>query len=92
MTHVISMRQSTSATSDFELYRFIVSPKTTQRLTDNAVDDTNVSMSADALKVVWEQPVSAIAIIFIRSYTSATSTVVLPKALSPTLCRNDNRV
>jgi FG-GAP repeat len=71
---VLSLREAVTPPNDFELYRFILNPKSIQRLTSNAVDDTNVSMSANALKVVWEQPVAGIATIFVRSYTSATST------------------
>lgn len=67
----LSMRETTLPTSDFEIFRFLVTTLRTQRLTDNAVADTNISMNSDALMVVWEQPVAGKATIIIRSYTSA---------------------
>ncbi len=64
----LSMRETTSATSDFEIFRFFVDTLETQRLTDNSVDDTNISVSADGLKLVWEQSVSGKATLVLRSY------------------------
>lgn len=71
---VLSMRQTTTTPNDFEIFRFNILSQTAQRLTDNTVDDTNVSMSGNSLSVVWEAPVSGVAKIFFRKYTSVTAT------------------
>jgi hypothetical protein len=71
---VLSMRQSTTTPNDFEIFRFNILSQAAQRLTDNTVDDTNVSMSGNALSVVWEASVSGIAKIFFRKYTTITAT------------------
>ncbi len=69
----LSMRETTSLTSDFEIFRFFVDTRRTQRLTDNLVDDTNIAMSGDALKLVWEQAVSGKATVVLRSYRDAVT-------------------
>lgn len=53
-TLVFSMKETTDAASDFEVYRAVLSPKSTGRLTNNTSQDTNVSMSTDAGLFVWE--------------------------------------
>ncbi len=70
----LSMRQTTTTPNDFEIFRFNILGQSAQRLTDNIVDDTNVSVSGNALSMVWEAPVSGIAKIFFRKYTSTTAT------------------
>jgi uncharacterized delta-60 repeat protein len=51
---VFSARQTTSATSDFEVYQLTLSPRTVKTLTNNTSNDTNVSISADAAIIAWE--------------------------------------
>lgn len=70
----LSMRESLSTTSDFEIFRFLITTLVTQRFTSNSVNDTNVSMSSDALRVVWERPVSSKATLLLRSYASNATT------------------
>jgi Tol biopolymer transport system component len=72
----LSMRETTSPVSDFEVFRFFVSTLRTQRLTDNTVADTNISLSSDALKLVWEQPISGKATLILRSYTTTSTTTL----------------
>jgi hypothetical protein len=67
-TVVLSMRESMSTTSDYELYRLNVSTKVVQRLTNDSVDNINVSMSANGVIVVWQQPEAGVLSIFFRSY------------------------
>ncbi len=71
----LSMREATNPTSDFEIFRFFVDTRRTQRLTDNTVDDTNISMSSDALKLVWEQAIAGKATVVLRSYRDTTTLV-----------------
>ncbi len=85
-TIVVSMRESTSLTSDFEIYRFNLDIGTVQRLSNNAVDDTNVSLSADAKTVVWQTSVSGVSSILFRVY-SASSTFTQKKLAYPTPAR-----
>jgi FG-GAP repeat len=70
----LSMRESTNPSSDFEIFRFLITTLVTQRFTGNAVNDSNVSMSSDALRVVWERPVSSKATLILRSYASDATT------------------
>ncbi len=72
-TVVVSMRETAVATSDFDIFRLRVNPKRTQQLTRNSADDTNVSVSADGLKLVWEQPISALATLVLRTYTDSST-------------------
>jgi FG-GAP repeat len=74
-TVVVSMRETTKATSDFEIFRLRISPARTQRLTNNSVDDSNVSLSADGLKLVWEQPILGLATLVLRTYDDRNTTV-----------------
>jgi Tol biopolymer transport system component len=67
-TVVLSMRESTNATSDYEIYRLNVSTKAVQRLTSDAVDNTNVSMSANGAVIAWQQPEAGVSSIFFRRY------------------------
>jgi Tol biopolymer transport system component len=67
-TVFVSMRETTSPTSDFEIFRLRISPARTQQLTSNSSDDTNVSASNTALRAVWEQDVAGKATIFLRTY------------------------
>ncbi|MCA9838782.1 MAG: hypothetical protein KC422_17835 [Trueperaceae bacterium] len=52
----VSMRETSAATSDYEIYKLNLNPLQATRLTSNSVDDTHVSMSADTAVIVWEQP------------------------------------
>ena len=53
-TVVFAAAETTSPSSDTELYRLDLTAHTSTRLTRNAVDDTDVSLSADAATIVWE--------------------------------------
>lgn len=67
-TVFVSMRETTTLTSDFEIFRLRISPARTQQLTGNSSNDTNVSASNTALRAVWEQDVAGKATIFLRIY------------------------
>jgi hypothetical protein len=67
-TVFVSMRETTTPTSDFEIFRLRISPARVQQLTGNSSNDTNVSASNTALRVVWEQEVAGKATIFLRTY------------------------
>ncbi len=71
-TLILSMRQTT-ATSDFEVYRLNVPGKTVQQLTDDAVDNTHVTLSANSLVMAWQQLGNNKAVIVLRSYSGSTS-------------------
>ncbi len=73
-TVVVSMRETTNATSDFEIFRLRINPVRTQRLTNNSAADRNISVSADGLKLVWEQPSSGIATLVLRTYNDRNTT------------------
>jgi pimeloyl-ACP methyl ester carboxylesterase len=51
---LVSMRETSDAASDFEIFQITLNPTTVTQLTSNTVPDTNVSMSVDASKYVWE--------------------------------------
>jgi hypothetical protein len=51
---LVSMRETGDVASDFEIFQIALNPTTVTQLTNNAVPDTNVSMSVDASKYVWE--------------------------------------
>lgn len=77
---LLSMRQTIDVASDFEIFRFQVTPIQVQQLTDNAVDDTNVSLSASGLVAAWQSPnASGVSTIYIHNYpdvTSSTGTLI----------------
>jgi FG-GAP repeat/WD40-like Beta Propeller Repeat len=79
---VLSMKQTTTASSDFEIYRLNVSTQSVQQLTNDTIDNTNVSSSANSLVTAWQQPVSGIAKIVLRTYASTTATTFTEKILS----------
>ncbi|MEZ4629983.1 MAG: hypothetical protein R2880_04585 [Deinococcales bacterium] len=54
---VVSMRQGLSSSSDYELYLLNLVSKRLQGLTNNRVDDVNVSMSQDMSRVAWQAPI-----------------------------------
>ncbi len=78
---VLSMRQTTTTPNDFEIFRFNILGQFAQRLTNNQVDDTNVSMSGNALSIVWEAPVSGVAKIFFRKYTDTSTTTAYTESV-----------
>ena len=49
-----AMRERASSRSDFEVYRATVSPKRITRLSNNKIDDLDVSMSANARRIAWQ--------------------------------------
>jgi hypothetical protein len=51
---LVSMRDTTDITSDFEIFQITLNPTTVTKLTNNTKQDTNVSMAANASKYVWE--------------------------------------
>ena len=69
-TLIVSMRQTASNSSDYEIYRLIISPKSTEILTSNNVDDIDASMSADGSRIAWERPRSGVATVYTRMYSS----------------------
>jgi FG-GAP repeat len=78
---VLSMRQTTTTPNDFEIFRFNILSQSAQRLTDNNVDDTNVSMSGDVLSVTWEAPVSGRSKIFFRKYMNITAATAFTESV-----------
>jgi Tol biopolymer transport system component len=71
---LLSMRQTVDSASDFEIFRFQVTPKIVQQLTDNAVDDTHVSLSASGLVAAWQSPNgSGVSTLNLHSYPDVTS-------------------
>lgn len=75
---IIISRKDSSA-GDFEVYEINLSPLSIVKLTNNSVDDTNVSMSADSMRNVWQSKIGAKDVVVIRSVTGGSvSTVVLP--------------
>jgi hypothetical protein len=73
---IFAMRETTSATSDFEVYRYARSTATLTRLVNNTVDDTNVSVSASGNTVVWESTNTTTGKrrVVIRDYSGSTFT------------------
>jgi hypothetical protein len=53
-TLIITMQETTSTTSDEEVYKIIVSPRQITRLTNNLASENHVSMSSNATFFVWE--------------------------------------
>jgi hypothetical protein len=51
---LVSMRETSDAASDFEIFQITLTPTTVTQLTTNTGNDTNVSMSVDASKYVWD--------------------------------------
>ena len=69
-----SARETTSATSDYEIYKLNVNTSAVTQLTNNSSDDINVSSSADANRVAYEGlGTSGQKAVFYRIYSSATS-------------------
>ena len=72
-TFVLSMRETSSVTSDFEVYKFILSEGIVLKLTNNSVNDINVSLSADGKVVTWQTLVSSVSSVIFRTYSSNTA-------------------
>jgi hypothetical protein len=53
-TFLMTMRETTDATSDFEVYELLVGPNTVTKLTDTTGNENNVSMSVSTLVYVWD--------------------------------------
>jgi Tol biopolymer transport system component len=91
---IVAMRETSNVTSDFEIYQITLAPLTVTQLTNNTTADTNVSMSADASKYVWEGDGTTAGIrnIFLRNNvaTPATTTALAPSFSStqPTITGN----
>jgi Tol biopolymer transport system component len=73
-TLLVSMRETTDPNSDLEIFRLRISPARTQQLTRNTSSDTNVSVSGNGQRLVWEQDVSGRATIILRSYDDLETT------------------
>jgi FG-GAP repeat/WD40-like Beta Propeller Repeat len=94
---VLSMKQMTVASSDFEIYRLNVSTQSVQQLTNDTIDNTNVSSSSNSLVTAWQQPVNGIAKVVLRTYSTPTASTFTEKILSfttdirqPSLSGNGN--
>jgi Tol biopolymer transport system component len=85
-TVLASVKETTDPASDFEIYQFTVTPPLVVQLTNNAGADTNVSMSADASKYVWEGDGATAGVrnIFLRNNTPTPATTVLDPSISST--------
>jgi WD40-like Beta Propeller Repeat len=83
---VLSMRETTSATSDFEIYKFILSEGIVLKLTNNSVNDINVSLSADGKVVTWQTSISSVSSVIFRTYSSNTA-FTQKKILTPASTR-----
>jgi Tol biopolymer transport system component len=71
-----SARQTTSATSDFEIYKLNVNSSAVTRLTNNTTDDINVSSSADGNRVAFEGlGTTGQKAVYYRIYSTSTSFV-----------------
>jgi hypothetical protein len=71
---VFSMRETTESSSDYEIFRVTFSDTSGAalfRLTADTVDNTNVSMSGDIYRFVYEEPIAGIASVIIRNYLPA---------------------
>jgi hypothetical protein len=79
---VVSIRETSDVASDFEIFQITLNPTTVTQLTSNTVADTNVSMSADASKYVWETngATAGVRNVVLRnnSVTPTTTTTLLP--------------
>jgi Bacterial Ig-like domain len=92
---VMSMRQTTSTSSDLELFfiAFDGAGATIYQLTSDTIDNTNVSMSAGARFIVNEESVSGLASIMLRTrqdvafYTKVVLSNTLPQR-QPSISRN----
>jgi FG-GAP repeat len=65
---VVSMRETTAMISDYEIYAmdFSLDPVVVQ-ITSDTVNNTNVSMSGDTRRIIYQEPVSAISTIIFRN-------------------------
>jgi hypothetical protein len=93
---VVSMKETTDVNSDYDIFLFNVSDLANPAiflLSYDNVDNTNVSMSADANRIVNEEPISGKASVVLRTkqpfalYTSAVLTNTLPQR-QPSISRN----
>ena len=73
MNMFFSMREGIASSWDHELYKAIVSQNTIVRLTNNTVDDLNVSTNEDFSAIVWERPRSGKKTVYYRLYSSSTN-------------------
>lgn len=83
-TLVLSMRETTTVSSDFEVYKLTLATLSVQQLTSDTVDNTNISLSANGLTMAWQQPVSGLPKIVLRIYDNATTTTFRQKILFST--------
>jgi hypothetical protein len=75
---LLSMRQSTATTSDYEIFllNFLLSSDpTVTNLTNDAVDNNNVSVNRSFSRIAYEEPVGGLASIIIAQLSSFTSIV-----------------
>ncbi len=93
---VVSMRETPFSTSDYELYLFNISDlanPATFLLTNDTENNINVSMSADASRIVSEEPVAGKATVVLRTkqpsagYSSITLSQANPQR-QPSLSAN----
>ena len=67
-TAVISMQEN-AGSGDYEIYEVDIMTKTAAKLTDNGVNDTDVSMASDGLRIAWQTRSNGLDAIMIRSYS-----------------------
>ena len=65
---IFAVRERANETSDFEVYKLTLDPYKIERLTDDNIDQTNVSMDALASVVVWQSKDADKDIVVIRTY------------------------
>jgi uncharacterized delta-60 repeat protein len=86
-TLVVSMRETTTGTSDFEVYQIVVSPQTVTQLTSNTGSESNVSMSGSAGFYAWEDDSTTAGVrnVLLRNNTvSPTTTIRLSATINQT--------
>jgi Tol biopolymer transport system component len=81
-TLLVSMKETTDAASDYEIFQIALSPQSVTQLTTNTGEDSNVSMSGNGAFYVWEGDSSNAGLrnIFLRNNTVVPATT---SALAP---------
>ena len=72
-TLIVSMKETSQASSDYEIYKLVIDPPSVKKLTSNNVDDINVSMSKGSKRKVWESSVGGKATVYLRIGTQETA-------------------
>lgn len=69
-----TMRATTTVDSPFDIFRFVITPKSTTQLTNTTTPERDVSVSADGSVVVWQGINNSRRTVFIRQYTGTAFT------------------